>query len=136
MVPVAVMALLVAACSDERPPLGGPGVGGGGDIGGAGEGGDGGMGGEAVGVGGTSMSAGGAGGMPPDFTPCASPPSDYPSAPYGEELGDTIALLDLAGWINADGMGLANAEPFMTFGTADIRDSGPTHVMLHLAATW
>ncbi len=127
------VALATASCSDSTRPVvrgTGPGVGGAGGngtttsaAGGAGAGdGMGGAGGEIVGG--------------PQFAVCDDPPAGYPSGPYGNEVGDTLALLDLQGWANTDGEGLANEEPFGPFGTEAIRSVGTTHVMLHLAATW
>lgn len=131
---LAMVALASAGCADEAvAPNRGSGPSGSGGSG-ANDGGSAGS--TSSAMGGNGM--GGAGGTesPPDYALCDDPPVDYPAGPYGTEVGDTIALLDLEGWVNADGVGLANAQPFVPFGTDAIRSAGSSHVMLHLAATW
>jgi hypothetical protein len=131
------VSVAVMACGDDTsPPLGGPGGTGGGTAGMGG--GTAGMGGAGATGGGGAGATGGMGGSAGhlEYAVCDDPPIDYPAAPYGHELGDTFAPLDLQGWINPDGSDLANTAAFVPFTWQDLRQAGSAHVMLHLAATW
>ncbi|MEZ4438982.1 MAG: hypothetical protein R3B72_07825 [Polyangiaceae bacterium] len=98
-------------------------------------------GGQAMGVGGNgagatgsgaSTSSGlggmGSGGMPGSG---GAGVGDYPPGPYGTELGDTIAYLDMVGYESPTPN---DPGPYVPVTMNDIRTSGSPFVLLHLAA--
>jgi hypothetical protein len=82
----------------------------------------------------SSSATSGGGGT--NYEPCANPVSEYPAAPYGNQVGDVFPLLSLQGYVNPDGEELATSAPFGPFTSDGMRTAGSSHVMLHLAATW
>jgi hypothetical protein len=91
----------------------------------------------ASGGGGPGSGGGGTGsGGATSYQVCDNPPPNYPEGPYGNEVGDTLPLLQLQGYANPGGDQLATDGTFGAFSTDDIRQAGSPHVMIHLAATW
>jgi hypothetical protein len=63
-------------------------------------------------------------------------PTSYPEPPYGTNVGEVFAFVDFEGYMNPAAMGLASMQSFYPASMADNQSSGPTHVLMHLAAMW
>ena len=58
----------------------------------------------------------------------------YPSGPYGTQPGDTLADLEMQGYLRQDPTGLAYSAEFGAVSFASIRAStGKTHVLIHVS---
>lgn len=119
----------LVACGDDSAPAGATttatGTGGAGagttTVGGGGTGGSG-----AGGSGGSTGGTGGSGGTDPG----------YPPPPYGNQVNDTFPLVEWEGHVNLAADGPATSQPYVDWSSDDVRTSGSSHALVHLAATF
>jgi hypothetical protein len=77
------------------------------------------------GTGGTGGTTGGGGGD-----------VGYPGPPYGNQVGDIMAPLEWEGYVNLDADSVATTQPYVDWSTEDVRTSGTSHALVHLAAVF
>jgi hypothetical protein len=58
---------------------------------------------------------------------------DYPAGPYGTQLGDVIANLQLRGYVNDSAEGLASAQPLVDHSFDDVRKSCKGYALVHVS---
>ncbi|MEM9692704.1 MAG: hypothetical protein AAGA56_09175 [Myxococcota bacterium] len=64
-------------------------------------------------------------------------PADYPSGPYGTEVGEVFTYFEAEAFRVDEGQtDLANTGSLEPLTMLDVKNAGPSHVLLHLAAMW
>ena len=110
----------------------GPGGAGGSGPGGAAGAGPGGAAGTGPGGTGGTAGQGGSGG-----TSGASCVTSYPPPPYGRNVGDVIANLQWEGYVSNTGGPNVNTQPYVNpYSMDDVRQSGRSYALVHLAEFW
>jgi hypothetical protein len=74
-----------------------------------------------------------AGGMTGVGGAAACGEGDYPPGPYGTQLGDVVANLQLRGYVNDTAEGLANAQPLVDVSFDDVRKSCKGYALVHVS---
>jgi hypothetical protein len=70
-------------------------------------------------------------GAPADARPNLGP---YPSEPYGNAVGDTLANLKLQGYLNEEADAISNTKPFVdSYSLEDVRATGASHALVHVS---
>lgn len=60
----------------------------------------------------------------------------YPAPPYGNQVGEVMPLLLWEGYINPNADAVATTQPYVDWSTDDVRTSGVSHALVHLAAVF
>lgn len=71
--------------------------------------------------------------------PPVSAPAGYPKGPYGEgnpEVGDVIENLTLRGYVATPGEQLRVGDSLDVISMNELRDEGPSHLLIHVSGTW
>ncbi|MEQ9321411.1 MAG: hypothetical protein RIF41_19765 [Polyangiaceae bacterium] len=64
-------------------------------------------------------------------------PDGYPPRPHGTEVGDVFGYFTAMGYRAEPGAtALASSAAFEPVDMLDVKESGPSHVLMHLAAMW
>jgi len=70
-------------------------------------------------------------GAPADARPNIGP---YPSEPYGNAVGDTLANLQLQGYLNEEADAISNTKPFVdSYSLEDVRATGAGYALVHVS---
>jgi hypothetical protein len=80
----------------------------------------------------TSGGPGGMGGMGPGPGGAGT----YPPGPYGNQVGETLPLLDWEGYVNPAADAVASSQPWVDFGSDGVHASASTHALIHLAGNF
>jgi hypothetical protein len=71
---------------------------------------------------------------------CASEralPDGYPPRPHGTEVGDVFGYFPAMGYLGPEGQAeLVSGQPYEAVTMLDVKNAGPSHVLMHLAAMW
>lgn len=57
----------------------------------------------------------------------------YPAGPYGNAVGDTLANLAWEGYVNLDASASSDTLPYGDYSTDDMRKSGKSYGLIHVA---